>query len=414
MRKENSEFHQYEKKLENLIRRIKGISTKGTNGKWPAYKLTEKNRKKLLEYYESLYSSGARSISRKIRIMSSTAQLFGWLEKDFDLVEKEDLVKLIVKISSKKYSPHTIMMFKVSIKQFWKWLYGEDEYPKLVRFIKCTVKHNEKKLPEDLYSEEDIKKILSVCENPMNAALLAVTYESGARIGEIGNARIGSLEFKDIEATIVLNGKTGSRKVLLLMSVPYLKEWLSFHPGRDNKNSSLFVLTGNVNKGSPLTYGAARKIFRNSIEKAGINKAFNPHIFRHSRATFLAKYLNEAQLCEVFGWKYGSSDSPSVYVSLSQKQIYAPIKKIYGIKVDEEEDKSKLIPKNCEICNHLNKLETEICFRCSNPLSMKGMLDKMNSYKLQKDVLDSMPKDVIFKILDDWWSKKQGMTNFTR
>lgn len=35
-------------------------------------------------------------------------------------------------------------------------------------------------------------------------------------------------------------------------------------------------------------------------------KPVNPHHFRHSRATYLANYLTEAQMCEWFGWVHGS------------------------------------------------------------------------------------------------------------
>ncbi len=44
------------------------------------------------------------------------------------------------------------------------------------------------------------------------------------------------------------------------------------------------------------------------------------YIFRHSRATFLAQYLTESQLCVYFGWRQGS-DMPKVYVHLSGRDI---------------------------------------------------------------------------------------------
>jgi integrase/recombinase XerD len=33
-----------------------------------------------------------------------------------------------------------------------------------------------------------------------------------------------------------------------------------------------------------------------------IKKAVNPHAFRHSRATFMAKHLKEPEMREFFGW----------------------------------------------------------------------------------------------------------------
>ncbi|WP_394344768.1 hypothetical protein [Salinigranum halophilum] len=46
----------------------------------------------------------------------------------------------------------------------------------------------------------------------------------------------------------------------------------------------------------------------------------NPHHFRHSRATHLANWLTEAQLCEWFGWVQGSN-VPARYVHLSGRDI---------------------------------------------------------------------------------------------
>ncbi|MFL6316222.1 MAG: hypothetical protein ACJ73C_05715, partial [Nitrososphaeraceae archaeon] len=48
---------------------------------------------------------------------------------------------------------------------------------------------------------------------------------------------------------VVLNGKTGSRPVPLIQSIPYVKDWLSDHHFKNNLNSPLFVNLNNHSMG---------------------------------------------------------------------------------------------------------------------------------------------------------------------
>jgi hypothetical protein len=65
-------------------------------------------------------------------------------------------------------------------------------------------------------------------------------------------------------------------------------------------------------------------------KKAGINKRIHPHLFRHSRATYMANFLTEAQMNAYFGWVQGSS-MPSIYVHLPGCDIDDAVLKANGI-----------------------------------------------------------------------------------
>ena len=69
------------------------------------------------------------------------------------------------------------------------------------------------KLPEELLTEEEIQKMISSCANLRDRALVSVLYESGCRIGEIGNLRIKDVLFDEYGAKIDVLGKTGARRV---------------------------------------------------------------------------------------------------------------------------------------------------------------------------------------------------------
>ena len=72
-----------------------------------------------------------------------------------------------------------------------------------------------------------------------------------ARPHEILNLKIKDIKFSLTEGGIqyaevrISGGKTGSRTIPLIDSIPYLKEWLQEHPSSSNLGSWLFVSLGN-------------------------------------------------------------------------------------------------------------------------------------------------------------------------
>jgi integrase len=59
-----------------------------------------------------------------------------------------------------------------------------------------------------------------------------------ARPHEILNLKIKDIVFKVVDkyqyAEVLVNGKTGTRHIPLIQSIPYIKDWLSNHPSRNN------------------------------------------------------------------------------------------------------------------------------------------------------------------------------------
>jgi integrase len=74
-----------------------------------------------------------------------------------------------------------------------------------------------------------------------------------ARPHEILNLKIKDIVFKSVDkylyAEVLVNGKTGSRHIPLIQSIPYIKDWLSDHPSSNNPNSPIFVSLNNYSNG---------------------------------------------------------------------------------------------------------------------------------------------------------------------
>ena len=116
----------------------------------------------------------------------------------------------------------------------------------------------------------------------------------------------------------------------IIKSVTPLKKWIEQHPYKDNPESLVWIKTnerisnlrvqGNRLPNSVLCYSAVKKLISVNFKIAKVTKKVNPHMFRHSRATFLAKHLTEAQLKQFFGWTQ-SSDMAARYVHLSGRDL---------------------------------------------------------------------------------------------
>jgi integrase len=114
------------------------------------------------------------------------------------------------------------------LKKFNKWLNGGEE-PASTRWIKTTLKKYDRKLPEDMLKKDDVKSIIDTALNKRDKAIIALLWDIGARIGEIGNLRVKDIKFDDIGISIIVNGKTGPRRVRAVWSVDYLRHWLEDH-----------------------------------------------------------------------------------------------------------------------------------------------------------------------------------------
>jgi len=262
-------------------------------------------------------------------------------------------MKLVEHVERLKRAEITKQDYKKLIRKFFKWMDRGD----LVDRIKISRKDS-RKFPEDMLSEEEIEKMINACEHPRDKALISSLYERGARISEIGNLKIKHVKFDQYGAVLIVDGKTGMRRVRIIFSSPYLATWLENHPFRDNPEAFGWVGIGTVGRNVPLQYGAIRMHFKRIAVKAGIKKRIHPHLFRHSRSTHLAKHFTEAQMKQYLGWVQGSSMA-AIYVHLSGRDVDDALLKMHGIVTDEKKgcsnEPKEMHPMQCNEFSH-NKI----------------------------------------------------------
>ena len=75
----------------------------------------------------------------------------------------------------------------------------------------------------------------------MQKAFISCLMETGARVAEIGNARIGDVHFDESGADITISGKTGTRRVRLVLFRNNLMKWINEHPLVNDSKAPLWV-----------------------------------------------------------------------------------------------------------------------------------------------------------------------------
>ena len=302
-------LYDWDKRLEGSIQLIK----KDTG-------LSNHNKTQLLKFKRFLLVEKGLKPVRVVKYMSTLRIVLGWLgDRSCTDADKEDLLCIVEKIDSNGFKDWTKHDYKLVVRIFWQWL-GKDD---LVSWIKLNKVHNSK-LPEELLTSDEIQDMANAAKNARDRAIIAALYESNTRIGEFGSLRIKHIVFEIIRETLtavlIVNGKTGMRRIRIVQSAPYLQEWIRQHPHGDDPEAWVWV-NSNVRKSSkPIVYQSFNLVLKGCAERAGIKKNVHPHLLRHSRSTYLANHLTESQLCYYSGWVMGSNMA-ATYVHLSGKDI---------------------------------------------------------------------------------------------
>lgn len=323
-------------------------------------------------------------------------QLALFITKKFKDMTKEDIENFVS--SRGERQPKTWSTQGAYIKFFFKWLSGSDEYPPNVKWIKTSIKIKNRKLPTDLLTKDEIKMMVEAADNPMEKAFIMVLYESACRIGEILSLKLKDVTPDQYGFTIMVNGKTGMRRIRLIESSPDIVMWINNHPKKQDRDSPFFIQLSNNNSqyGKEFNHTFATEIIKKLAKRSGIKKHVHPHLFRHSRLTILAKDFTESELKIIAGWT-GSSNMAGVYVHLSGGDIERKMLQKNGLldKVDDP-GKDTFKPKICPKCQEINPSTARFCHVCGMVLNIEITLllsEKDIEKNIEKQNLDIEHKE---------------------
>ncbi|HZD81402.1 MAG TPA: site-specific integrase, partial [Nitrososphaeraceae archaeon] len=287
----------------------------------------------------------------------------------------------------------TYNLYIVLLIRFFRWLYYPDieqkkrPKPSIVDNIP-QLKRKEKSIykPTDLWSTEDDLLFYKYCPSKRIKCYNAISRDTSCRPHEILKLRIKEIFFKTAGnyqyAEVLVNGKTGTRHIPLINSIPYLKDYLDHeHPQPSNPNAILICsmkkTLGRAMKSHSLLgiYSKYKKEFFPRLldnpnvppeDKAKIKellkKPWNPYVRRHSALTEKSKILKEHVLRQHSGWSI-SSQMPQKYLHYFGNESSESLLEAYGI-VPKDQQIDQLRPKQCPNCYEPNKTDSKFCAKC--------------------------------------------------
>ena len=347
--------------------------------------ISNKNKVLILQF---LKKCTAKNVGLKRRekyawILRNISKMF---QTDFEDVNKKQDLKMIedvvARINSMEYAEWTKRDYRMTIKRFWKDMFSDGiEYPKLVRWIpmKMNDKYKEKERRKDILTPEEIDKLVACASNPMWKAFIKLMFELGPRIEETQNIQNSDIEWGDASFDVTISGKTGTRTVTCVDSSPRMFAWRDSHPKKDDKDSYFFCSRVS---GEKLSYSSISLTLQMIAEKANIEKSVNPHAFRRASATYWSQFLNSQEMCDKYGWVYGS-DVLRHYVYRGSEALKSKIAHLYGL--NNGNDKQRMFrPIKCKRCDFLNDSSSRMCLKCGLTFTPG---DTMITNKKRKDMV---------------------------
>ena len=167
-------------------------------------------------------------------------------------------------------------------------------------------------LPKML-SKYEVKKLFRVTNNLKHKIALQLTYGMGLRVSEVVNLKLNDIDSKRM--VVHLKGAKGKkdRYVPLPKSIlPGLREYyITYKP-------KTFLLEGQY--GGAYARSSLQQVFKNAMNKAGINKEIGIHGLRHSYATHLLESGADMRFIqELLG--HNSIKTTQVYTKVTPRSI---------------------------------------------------------------------------------------------
>ena len=287
----------------------------------------------------------------------------------------------------------TYNLYRIHLLRFFKWLYYPDiepnkrSKPAVIENI-AELKRKEKSIykPSTLWTQQDDLLFLKYCPSKRDKCYHAISRDSSCRPHEILKLKIRDIAFKTTGnyqyAEALVNGKTGSRPIPIIDSIPYLKDYLDHeHPQPTNPNSPLICGTGKglgrhikATRITKIYIEYKKQIFPKLLEspnvlpedkpkiKGLLKKPWNPYIRRHSALTEKSTILKEHVLRQHAGWTPGSQMHLK-YLHYFGNESNESLLEAYGI-IPPGQQLDQLRPKQCPNCSEPNKPDGKFCNKC--------------------------------------------------
>jgi integrase len=313
----------------------------------------------------------------------------------------------------------TYNIYRMYLLRFFRWLYFPNLEPSkrpkpavMDNILKLKRKETSIYKPSDIWTPADDLLFLKYCPSKRDKCYHAISRDLSARPHEILRLKIKDIAFKTVGtsqyAEVVVNGKTGTRPIPLINSIPYLKDYLDHeHPQDKNPNAPLICGIGK-SLGRHLDPGRIyqkyveykERIFPKLLDspdvlpedksqiKELLKKRWNPYIRRHSALTEKSTILKEHVLRQHAGWT-PRSQMHQKYLHYFGNESNESLLEAYGL-VDHGIQIDQLRPKQCPQCNEPNKVDSRFCNKCRMVLNYDAYNETLEEQERKESEVQSI------------------------
>ncbi|MFB6158323.1 MAG: tyrosine-type recombinase/integrase [Candidatus Nanohalobium sp.] len=354
--------------------------------------ISDHNKDMMEVFLHKLRAEDNTSSGRNYKYMYTFDGIFKkFVDFPIDKPTYERLEVAVSKINHSELSEWTIKDYKGAIRKFLKLKYPhKQERPKEVQKILDSqlLRHKNSKIENDKekvpLTPEEVLDMVDEAQNPRDRLIPLFMFETGARITELLNIKLGDVELSQQYAQVTvptLKNNKEPRTLTLTKSIGLLQDWMEKHPRKGQPDAPLLVnlqdkkWSNRVNKEDDLNYKGKQmtstntmSILRKLAERADIDKYISNHVMRHSSATYWGKKLGLETMMYWFGWS--SPETAKTYLHHDEEQTKKSMLNLAGI--DQEENKDPTENKVCPRCEEKQPPTAQYCSQCSMSLDQEA------------------------------------------
>lgn len=246
---------------------------------------------------------------------TDVGQFVAWLGQNtwaptVDQVERADITEYLSFLGARQVSGVSRARKLAAIREFFRYLEGHGHINRSPAAAVETPK-KERNVRSYLRPDEYTRMLSEAGANPRDYAILQVFLQTGIRVSELCDLRIGDVELTNRMITVTGKGQVERSIELEKKGLAAIRTWLAVRP--KVLDDHLFLNY----QGEPLGERGVRKLVVRYKSRAGITKKIGPHSFRHTFGTLKAEQgVSPFQLKEWLG--HAKLDTTQIYVHMGR------------------------------------------------------------------------------------------------
>ena len=198
-----------------------------------------------------------------------------FFKKPLNTVDETELHRYFYHmVHTKKISYSYQRQIAMALKLYYKEMFGQS-----INLEFLFPSRKPEKLPV-VIAKKDILKILQKANNTKHKSMIALTYSSGLRVGELIDLKIGDIDSSRM--VVHVKSAKGNKDRIVPLSEKTLHMLRGYYKEFSPKH---YLFEGQ--KGGKYSASSFNKLLKAATKRAGINKKITAHTLRHSYATHL-------------------------------------------------------------------------------------------------------------------------------